>query len=76
MSKRQQNADPATMEELAREAPAADPAEFEKLAQANQVPNCGYVREAQAATARGREQMAAARSGERNFPPARQVVKP
>jgi hypothetical protein len=43
---------------------------------AGQVPQQGYVREVQDATARGREAIAAGRRGERNFPPARQVVKP
>jgi hypothetical protein len=40
------------------------------------VPVQGFVKDAQDATARGRETMEAARREERNFPPARQVVKP
>jgi hypothetical protein len=35
----------------------------------------GYIREINAATERGRAAMEAAKRGERNFPPARQVVK-
>jgi len=55
------------------------PAQFEKFDRANKgkdVPNSGYVQEAANATARGRAIIAAGKRGERNFPPAWQVVKP
>lgn len=35
----------------------------------------GYIREINAATERGRAAMKAGKAGERNFPPAKQVVK-
>jgi hypothetical protein len=54
-----------------------DPAVFENLAaDGRAVPNVGYVRAYAEAENRGREIMDAAKRGERNFPPARQVVKP
>jgi hypothetical protein len=75
MSKQHQDADPATMEDLAQEPPAADPAEFEKLARANQVPHhAGYVKAGADAISRGRQmiqQAQEARKGLDFFPPAR-----
>jgi hypothetical protein len=57
--------------------PPAEPREFEKLASnAKALPQVGYAREFPNAEQRGREMMDAGRRGERNFPPARQVVKP
>jgi len=47
-----------------------------EAAKTKPVPVQGFVKNMQDATARGREQMETARRGERNFPPARQVVKP
>lgn len=45
---------------------------------AKHVPNTGYITAYQETEARGRKIMdeTAARKGERDFPPARQVVKP
>jgi hypothetical protein len=67
---------PDAFEKLAEPVQPEDPAVFENLASnAKAVPNVGYAREIADAEKRGREQMAAARRGERSFPPARQVVK-
>ena len=46
-----------------------------EAAQTQPVPVQGFVKDMQDATARGREQMAASRKGERSFPPARIVVQ-
>lgn len=63
-------------ERLVQTPPPADPRDFENLkANTQALPQVGYVREFQNTEQRGREIMDAARRGERNFPPARQVVK-
>ena len=67
---------PDAFKQFAASPKPTDPAVFENLASnAKAVPNVGYAREIADAEKRGREQMAAARRGERSFPPARQVVK-
>lgn len=57
--------------------PPAEPSKFERLATHDRgIPQQGYVKEIEAATNRGRDVMDAGKRGERNFPLARQVVKP
>jgi hypothetical protein len=68
---------PDAFEKFAQPTPPAEPRDFENLASnAKTLPQQGYAREFQNAEQRGREIMDAAKRGERNFPPARQVVKP
>lgn len=56
--------------------PPQDAATMERLATHGRgMPQQGYVKEVAAATNRGREIMDAGKRGERNFPPAREVVK-
>ena len=66
-------------EKLSAPTPSAPPRDFERLATHDRgIPQQGYAKEIEAATQRGREQIAAdaGRRGERVFPPAREVVKP
>ncbi|MGA2030470.1 MAG: hypothetical protein ABSG87_10410, partial [Verrucomicrobiota bacterium] len=68
------------LEKLAQPRPAVPASEMEEIARDDtvkpSVPNSGYVSEFAAATQRGREQITsdAGKSGEKLFPPARQVV--
>jgi hypothetical protein len=70
---------PAVFKDLATPPPPLDASVMAKVVSSERsVPQQGYVAAYDAATQRGREQIAAAagRQGKRNFPPARQVVKP
>ena len=67
---------PAQFEKNAQPTPPAPARDFERIANANALPSVGYAREFQNAEQRGRDIMEAGRRGERNFPPAKQVVKP
>jgi hypothetical protein len=69
----------AQFENNAQPTPPAPARDFERLATHERgIPRQGFVKEIEAATQRGREQIAAdaGRRGERVFPPAREVVKP
>ena len=63
-------------EQFTKPTPPQDAATMERLATHGRgISQQGFIKEIESATNRGREIMDAAKRGERNFPPARQVVK-